>query len=82
MVHPMSGMATGPAVNVRKLILDALQQQQAYRPSELLRVLMLKSADVTEGQLKDELAALLTEGVLELSSDRHIILRQRQQAAS
>ena len=77
----MSGMATKRAVNVRALILDALHQQE-YRPTELLRLLMLKSGDVTEGQLKDELAALLSEGVLELSSDRRIVLRPQRMAAS
>ncbi len=74
-------MVATPAINVRRLILEALQKRP-YRPAELLRHLLLQSADIGEGQLKDELAALLTEKVLDLSSDRYVIIRQQQMAAS
>ncbi len=76
----MNGMATKPVRNVRALILDAVDSQD-YRPADLLSALMLQSSGLSEGELKDELAALLSEGVLELSSTRYLTMR-RQMAAS
>lgn len=66
------------AAEVRKLILQALRAR-AYRPTELLQ--QFQSVEVTESALKDELAELINTGVIELSPDRHIRLREPVSAA-
>jgi hypothetical protein len=77
----MSGMATKSAVNVRALILEAVPEKD-YHPTELLLTLLSRFPNVTEGQLKDELSALITEGELTLTSDRFLVHQERQKAAS
>lgn len=69
----MGTVAIKQAAGLRNLILHALMQR-AYRPLELLQ--QLQTADVTESALKDELAELINGGLIELSADRHIRLRQ------
>ena len=74
----MAIVAIKRAAELRNLILRALQDR-VYRPIELLRE--LQSAEVTESALKDELAELMNAGVIELSPDRHIRLREPLSAA-
>lgn len=74
----MATVAIKRAAELRNLILRALQDR-IYRPIELLRE--LQSAEVTESALKDELAELMNAGVIELSPDRHIRLREPLSAA-
>jgi len=74
----MATVAIKRAAELRNLILRALHDR-VYRPIELLRE--LQSAEVTESALKDELAELMNAGVIELSPDRHIRLRQPLSAA-
>jgi hypothetical protein len=74
----MATVAIKRAAELRNLILHALHDR-AYRPIELLRE--LQSAEVTESALKDELAELMNAGVIELSPDRHIRLREPLSAA-
>lgn len=69
----MATVAIKRAAELRNLILRALQDR-VYRPIELLQE--LQSAEVTEAALKDELAELMDAGVIELSPDRHIRLRE------
>jgi hypothetical protein len=68
----MATVAIGRAAVLRNLILGALNDR-AYRPLELLQ--RLQTTEVTESELKDELAELINRGMIELSSDRHIKLR-------
>ncbi len=74
-------MRTGakPALNIRALILDTVRERP-YRPAELLE--KLQSREVSEAQLKDELARLIEEHIVELSADRYIKLRDRETAAA
>jgi hypothetical protein len=74
----MATVAIKRAAEVRNLILRALNDR-AYRPIELLQ--QLQSPDVTESALKDELAELINERIIELSPDRHIRLREPVSAA-
>ncbi len=57
---------------VRTLILNRLQKGD-IQPIELLRE--LQSPAVSEAQLKDELAVMIDENIVELSKNRHIKLR-------
>ena len=74
----MATVAIKRAAELRNLILRALNDR-AYRPVELLQ--RLQTAEVTESALKAELAELINGGMIELSSDRHIRLRQPLSAA-
>jgi hypothetical protein len=74
----MATVAIKRPAELRKLILLALNSR-VYRPIELLQE--LQSVDVTESALKDELAELIDTGVIELSPDRHIRLREPLSAA-
>jgi hypothetical protein len=67
----MMHTAARPTLEARRLILDALQQRP-HRPAELLE--KLHSSDVTVARLKNELAMLVDEKVIELSPDRYIRL--------
>jgi DNA-binding HxlR family transcriptional regulator len=69
----MGTVAIKQAAELRNLILHALTEK-AYRPMDLLQ--HLRTADVTESALKDELAELINGGLIELSADRHIRLRE------
>jgi DNA-binding HxlR family transcriptional regulator len=69
----MATVAIKRAAEVRNLILRTLKDR-AYRPIELLQ--RLQSPEVTESALKDELAELINERIIELSPDRHIRLRE------
>jgi|HubBroStandDraft_4_1064222.scaffolds.fasta_scaffold2807326_2 hypothetical protein len=69
----MSTVAIKRAAGLRNLILHALTER-AYRPLDLLQ--LLQNADATESALKDELAELINGGLIELSADRHIRLRE------
>lgn len=71
----MSGTGAKPAMNIRELIL-ATAQEHPYRPSELLQLLLRKYPDIGERKLQDELSALLSERILELSADRYITMKQ------
>ncbi len=71
--------AAKPAVDVRALILDALRQRP-YRPAELLE--QLQTREISEARLKDELAALIEDQMVELSPDRYIKLRDRTPTAA
>ena len=74
-------MHTGakPAVDVRELILTALRDHP-FRPAELLEY--LQSREVSEARLKNELAALIDEHIVQFSPDRYIRLRANEQAAA
>ena len=74
----MATVAIRQAAELRNLILRALNDR-AYRPIELLQ--RLQTAEVTESALKDDLAELINGGMIELSADRHIRLRQPLSAA-
>jgi hypothetical protein len=74
----MATVAIKRAAEIRNLILRTLKDR-AYRPIELLQ--QLQSAEVTESALKDELAELINERIIELSPDRHIRLREPVSAA-
>jgi DNA-binding HxlR family transcriptional regulator len=74
----MATVAVKQAAQLRNLILRALKDR-AYRPIELLHG--LQSAEVTESALKDALAELINAGLIELSPDRHIRLREPISAA-
>ena len=74
----MATMTTKRAAGLRNIILEALKGR-AYRPVQLLQ--QLQSPDVTEYALKDELAELINAGIIELSPDRHIRLREPLSAA-
>lgn len=69
----MATVAIKRAAELRNIILRALKGR-AYRPVELLQ--HLQTAEVTESALKDELAELINAGIIELSPDRHIKLRE------
>ena len=69
----MATVAIKRAAELRNIILRALKDR-AYRPIELLQ--HLQTAEVTESALKDELAELINAGIIELSPDRHIKLRE------
>jgi hypothetical protein len=66
------------AAELRNVILRALKDR-GYRPIDLIHE--LQSTEVTESALKDELAELINAGVIELSADRHIRLREPLSAA-
>ena len=74
----MATVAIKRSAELRNMILRALNER-AYRPIELLQ--HLQTAEVTESALKDELAELINAGIIELSPDRHIRLRQPLSAA-
>jgi DNA-binding HxlR family transcriptional regulator len=74
----MATVAIKRAAEVRNLILRTLKER-AHRPIDLLQ--QLQSPDVTESALKDELAELINERIIELSPDRHIRLREPVSAA-
>ena len=65
---------------VRTRILNTLEQRP-YRPIQLLE--HLRSPEMSEADLKDALAVLITERVVEFLPDRHIKLhRGRERAAA
>jgi len=74
----MATVGSKQATELRKLILRAISGL-SYRPIELLRE--LHSREITESALKDELAELLSAGIIELSPDRRIKLRKPLSAA-
>ena len=65
------------ATELRETILRALKDRP-YRPIELLQELR---AETTESALKDGLAELINAGIIELSPDRHIRLREPLKAS-
>jgi DNA-binding HxlR family transcriptional regulator len=69
----MSTVATKRATGLRNIILRTIENRP-YRPIELFRY--LQTAEMTESALKDELAELINAGIIELSPDRHIRLRE------
>jgi hypothetical protein len=71
--NQVATVAIKRAAELRNMILLALKNR-AYRPIELLH--QLQTPEVTESALKDELAELINAGVIELSPDRHIRLRE------
>lgn len=71
----MTSTGAQAAMNVRDLILTTVQEH-AFRPSDLLQLLLRKYPDIGERKLQDELSALLSERVLELSADRYIMMRE------
>jgi len=74
----MATVGSKHAIERRNVILTAITDH-SYRPIELLRE--LQSRDITEFALKHELAELINTGVIELSPDRHIKLREPLSAA-
>lgn len=64
--------AARPAIDVRELILGLLHERP-YRPAELFE--NANARDVTETRLKDALAMLINENIVELSPERYIRLR-------
>lgn len=75
----MTQTGARPALDVRALILETLQER-SYRPAELLEKLHTQDLSVT--RLKDELALLVDQHVVELSPDRFIKVRGAKPAAS
>lgn len=71
----MANMAANRAPDLYTIVLEKLNER-AYRPIELFQ--QLQNFNVSESALKDVLAALLEDRVIELSPDRHIQLRDRQ----
>ena len=73
--HLMPSMAAKRALDLRRTILDKLNERE-YQPLELFR--QLQSFEISELALKDALADLLEDALIELSPDRHIKLRAHQ----
>jgi hypothetical protein len=71
----MANMAANRAADLYSVVLEKLNER-SYRPIELFQ--QLQNFDVSESALKDVLAALLEDQVIELSPDRHIQLRHPQ----
>lgn len=79
MGHMMMHSGAKRALDVRALILEALHERP-YRPAELLEKLHTQDLCVT--RLKDELALLVDQHVVELSPDRFIKVRGAKPATS
>ena len=71
----MPSMAAKRASDLRRIILDKLNERE-YQPLELFQ--QLQSFEISESALKDALADLLEDALIELSPDRHIKLRAHQ----
>jgi hypothetical protein len=68
----MSTLTVKRQNEIRTLVLQTLREH-AYRPIELIQE--LQNVEITELALKDVLAELIDESIIELSPDRHITMR-------
>lgn len=75
----MSSMAQKQAPDLRRMILNKLNERE-YQPLELFQ--QLQNFEISESALKDALADLLEDALIELSPDRHIRLRAHQPAGA
>ena len=75
----MPSMAQKQRLDLRRMILNKLNERE-YQPLQLFQ--QLQNFEISESALKDALADLLEDALIELSPDRHIRLRTPQPAVA
>ena len=75
----MPSMAQKQGLDLRRMILNKLNERE-YQPLQLFQ--QLQNFEISESALKDALADLLEDALIELSPDRHIRLRTHQPAGA